>query len=47
MITAEIPTVKLLYEDNLTILINISFNFVLNNNQLSTTLIYHNSTAND
>jgi hypothetical protein len=47
IVTTEIQSVKLLYEDNLTLLINISFNFMLKNNQLSTTLIYYHPDADE
>lgn len=42
---AETQTLKLLYDENLTLLISSSLNLTLQNNEINTTLIYFNPKA--
>lgn len=45
MMLAETQTLKLLYDENLALLISSSLNLTLQNNEINTTLIYFNPKA--
>lgn len=45
MIFAELQTIKILYDQNIYMLISTSFNFALKNNEINTNLIFYNNKA--